>query len=175
LQYHELKLIKTLTEDIRKLVGMNDEVVGGRFVVHEHYAKNLHYDFRLELDGTLKSWAIPKGPSMDPNIRRLAIPVADHSLSYINFEGIIPKGSYGAGLVSIWDKGIFDLISRTESTTVVFLRGSKLKGEFSIKQFGKSYVMTKSFDDYAKPAWKISPNISKKDASEKITAFNSKS
>ncbi len=76
---------------------------------------------------------------MDPNIRRLAIPVADHSLSYINFEGIIPKGSYGAGLVSIWDNGIFDLISRTQSTIVVFLSGSKLKGEFSIKQFGPDY------------------------------------
>jgi hypothetical protein len=112
---------------------------------------------------------------MDPNIKRLAIPVADHSLSYINFEGIIPKESYGAGLVSIWDKGTFDLISRTQSTIVVFLSGSKLKGEFSIKQFGKSSVMIKSFGDYAKLGWKISPNVSKEDALEKIKAFNSKS
>ncbi|MBS7643849.1 hypothetical protein KEJ26_04680 [Candidatus Bathyarchaeota archaeon] len=105
-----------------------------RFVVQEHHATRLHWDFRLEMDGVLKSWAIPKGPPTKPNIKRLAVPVKDHPLDYINFEGVIPEGEYGAGTVKIWDSGTYELESRTSSKIIFKLHGDKMRGRYVLIQ-----------------------------------------
>lgn len=102
------------------------------YVVQKHAAKHLHYDLRLEMDGVLKSWAVPKEPSGDPATRRLAVSVEDHQLGYEDFEGEIPKGQYGAGKVEIWDKGTFEIIERNPHKIVVKLKGSKLTGIYCL-------------------------------------------
>ena len=104
----------------------------GVYVIHKHFAKHLHWDLRLELDGVLKSWAIPKEPSSNPKVRRLAIQVDDHELSYAEFEGEIPEGEYGAGTVQIWDKGTYSLIDRKDYKWIVDIKGKKLKGQYVI-------------------------------------------
>ena len=106
-----------------------------RFVVHEHKARQLHWDLRLQMDGVLKSWAVPKEPPIKPGLKRLAIQVEDHAPDYISFEGAIPEGEYGAGTVSIWDSGFFRLESRTVSKLVFRLFGSKLKGDYVLLRF----------------------------------------
>lgn len=101
-----------------------------RFVIQEHHASHLHWDFRLEMNGVLKSWAIPKTPPRIKNIKRLAIQVEDHSLNYADFEGEIPKGQYGAGKVKIWDKGTYNLIKKDKEKIEFELFGKKLKGKY---------------------------------------------
>src|SRR2546428_6624201 len=106
-----------------------------RFLVQEHHARRLHWDFRLELDGVLKSWAVPKGPPTEPGIKRLAVQVPDHPLSYFDFEGTIPEGEYGAGTVKVWDKGTYILELREPRKYHVPLKGKKLKGNYRLINF----------------------------------------
>jgi DNA ligase D-like protein (predicted 3'-phosphoesterase) len=103
-----------------------------RFVVQEHYARSHHFDFRLELDGVLKSWAVPKGISSRAGERRLAVAVEDHDVDYIDFEGEIEEGSYGAGPVTIWDRGTYELVDRKPYKLVFNLEGAKLRGSYVI-------------------------------------------
>ncbi|MEM2584436.1 MAG: DNA polymerase ligase N-terminal domain-containing protein, partial [Thermoproteota archaeon] len=100
------------------------------YVIQKHEATHLHYDLRLEMDGVLKSWAIPKEPENRPGVRRLAIQVEDHPLEYADFEGIIPEGYYGAGKVEKWDFGDYELIKKTEKSFEVEIRGERLRGRF---------------------------------------------
>lgn len=121
-------------------------VIGGEkgfckpiFVVQRHDATNLHYDFRLEMDGVLKSWAVPKEPPKNAGTKRLAIETEDHPLGYADFEGEIPEGEYGAGKVEIWDKGTFELLKRNEKEITVILEGEVLKGDYVLikTKYGK--------------------------------------
>jgi len=136
------------------------------FVVQRHHASHLHYDFRLELDGVLKSWAVPKGPSMNPDDKRLAMMVEDHPYDYKNFEGIIPNGNYGAGVVLVWDEGTYEsladdrkddiktLHAGLKSGNLKFrLKGKILKGEFALVKLhtaeDNSWLLIKHRDEYA--------------------------
>ena len=104
-----------------------------RFVIQKHHATRLHYDFRLEMDGVLKSWAVPKGVPETQGIKRLAVEVEDHQLDYIDFEGEIEEGSYGAGKVEIWDNGTYILEEDVKGKKIVFaLQGKKLKGNYAL-------------------------------------------
>jgi len=130
-----------------------------RFVVHEHHATHLHYDFRLEINGVLRSWAIPKGPSMNPAEKRLAIQVEDHPLVYIDFEGIIPQGHYGAGTVVIWDSGSFT-IDEQNNRLSFSLNGKKLKGNFTLVHLkgggkGNEWLLIKQKDTFARQDWNL--------------------
>ncbi len=108
------------------------------FVIQKHYATHLHYDFRLEMNGILKSWALPKIPPRNPGIKRLAIQTEDHDIDYANFEGIIPEGQYGAGKVEIWDKGKVSFESIKENKIVFELKGKKLKGKYVLVRMKNS-------------------------------------
>ena len=133
------------------------------FVVQKHDARRLHFDFRLEAEGVLKSWAVPKGPSLNPKDKRLAVQVEDHPLSYARFEGTIPQGEYGAGTVEIWDTGTYtyidekypDMTTALEQGLVEFeLHGRKLKGRFTLVRTnmdGKDtdWLLMKKEDEWA--------------------------
>jgi bifunctional non-homologous end joining protein LigD len=151
------------------------------FVVQKHKATSLHYDFRLEIGGSMPSWSIPRGPSLDSNVKRLALPTSDHEIEYRHFEGIIPAGGYGAGPVMIWDEGTYNLevevargvrkevTNRTEAETVARkslrdgnlkfrLYGKKLQGSFALirtKGFGgkESWLLIKHRDQYSKEGY----------------------
>ena len=140
-----------------------------RFVIQKHEATRLHYDFRLEADGVLKSWAVPKGPSKDPADKRLAMHVEDHPMDYRDFEGIIPKGNYGAGEVIVWDNGTYQLAEGEDPATEIgagkikfVLSGKKLKGEWTLVKIrgrgddsGDPWLMIKDHDEYVDPKYDI--------------------
>lgn len=105
---------------------------GNVYVIHKHDASHLHYDLRLEMDGALRSWAIPKEPPLEPGAKRLAVQVEDHSLEYATFEGTIPEGEYGAGTVEIWDKGTYRLVDKKEGTVIVDIDGERLRGVYAL-------------------------------------------
>jgi len=117
-----------------------------RFVIQRHNATRLHYDFRLEMDGVLKSWAVPKEPPIETGVKRLAVEVEDHEVSYISFEGTIPEGGYGAGTVEIWDKGMYTLKHRGKDKIVFTLHGQKLNGDYTLIRFkeDKNWLLLKN-------------------------------
>ena len=141
------------------------------FVVQKHDATRLHYDFRLEMNGVLASWAVPKGPSLNPAVKRLAIRTEDHPIEYADFEGLIPEGQYGAGTVMVWDKGTYDpedelspeqQLARGEVKVV--LHGKKLRGGLVLVYPGRRlaepgektrWLLIKRRDEYADPSWQI--------------------
>ncbi len=120
-----------------------------RFVVQEHHATRLHWDFRLEMDGVLKSWAVPKGPPEEPGVKRLAVAVDDHPLDYIDFHGVIEEG-YGAGTVEIWDAGTYELSRREEKFLEFHLAGTRLTGRYKMiftgYSGGKGWLLVKGRD-----------------------------
>ena len=138
-----------------------------RFVIQRHHASHIHYDFRLEMGGVLISWAVPKGPSLNPAVKRLAMLVEDHPVSYIDFEGTIPKGNYGAGTVEVWDHGQYTPVDEKGNVIIeknaldafkkgnlkFELKGKKLQGGFALvalkKDDGKSWLLIKHRDAHA--------------------------
>jgi DNA ligase D-like protein (predicted 3'-phosphoesterase) len=137
------------------------------FVVQKHQATNLHYDFRLEIGGSLKSWSVPKGPSTDPSVKRMAIPTEDHPLEYADFEGTIPEGEYGGGTVMVWDRGTFKNIKADKEgrelsllksyelgTLEVDLHGEKIYGGYALVRMNSgemkgNWLLIKTNDDRA--------------------------
>jgi bifunctional non-homologous end joining protein LigD len=156
------------------------------FVIQEHHATRLHFDFRLEMEGVLRSWAVPKGPSMNPNDKRLAMMVEDHPIEYGSFAGSIPEGNYGAGEVRIWDKGWYEVLGddspekQVKNEKIIFvMHGKKLKGEFHLFRMKGSreenaWLLFKAKDKYADTKWKMEQILDYGSRKEKPEGLTSK-
>jgi len=149
------------------------------FVVQRHAASRLHYDFRLEMEGVLKSWAVPKGPSLNPDDKRLAMMVEDHPYDYKDFEGNIPEGNYGAGQVEVWDSGTYEPLDETsklsdekellkelkDGSLKFILHGKKLKGEFALVKMknaeNNAWLLIKHKDKFAEEEYDAEENVAK--------------
>jgi bifunctional non-homologous end joining protein LigD len=163
-KYKEKRDFKKTSEPKGKTEKAKDNLI---FVVQKHDATTLHYDFRLELDGVLKSWAVPKGPSLNPKEKRLAMMVEDHPFDYKDFEGVIPKGNYGAGEVIVWDKGTYHSIETDDKKKSIpllrqglekgdlkfTLHGKKLNGQFALVNMKRpkqnAWLLIKKKDEFA--------------------------
>ncbi|MEJ0033525.1 MAG: DNA polymerase ligase N-terminal domain-containing protein [Bacteroidota bacterium] len=178
----EYRKKRTLTKTPEPAGGKADRQVL-RFVVQKHAASHLHYDFRLEMNGVLKSWAVPKEPTMDPKVKRLAVHVEDHPYDYRTFEGVIPKGNYGAGTVEIWDEGTYnsvndldskksedaDLQKQLDSGKIHFiLHGEKLTGEFVLIRTSKNWLLMKVKSTKKKTIDRSAISLSKKPSKNKL-------
>lgn len=175
-KYHEKRNFKISPEpqgtskDHRQEKAKSDLI----FVVQKHRASQLHYDFRLEYNGTLLSWAVPKGPTLDPSVKRLAMQVEDHPIDYAKFEGVIPKGEYGGGTVMVWDIGTWtpeqrDVEAALKKGDLKFtLHGKKLHGSWVL-------VRTRGFGGSSKPTWLLIKHRDKYGSDADITATKPKS
>ncbi|BEV04646.1 DNA polymerase ligase N-terminal domain-containing protein [Chryseobacterium gambrini] len=181
--YNEKRKFDETSEPKGKTKKSKDQLI---FVIQRHAASRLHYDFRLEMDGVLKSWAVPKGPSLDPKDKRLAMMVEDHPYDYKDFEGNIPEGNYGAGQVEIWDSGTYEpldnnsklsdekeLLNELKAGSLKFiLHGKKLKGEFALVKMKNteenSWLLIKHKDDFAESDYDAEENTAK---NSQVTKF----
>ncbi|WP_080776689.1 DNA polymerase ligase N-terminal domain-containing protein [Chryseobacterium phocaeense] len=174
--YNEKRRFNETTEPEGKTKKSKDKLI---FVIQRHAASRLHYDFRLEMDGVLKSWAVPKGPSLDPKDKRLAMMVEDHPYDYKDFEGNIPEGNYGAGQVEVWDSGTYEPLEETKlnhekellkelhaGSLKFILHGKKLKGEFALVKMknteDNAWLLIKHKDDFAESPYDAEENTSPK-------------
>jgi len=181
--YNEKRRFDETSEPKGKTKKSKDKLI---FVVQRHAASRLHYDFRLEMEGALKSWAVPKGPSLDPKDKRLAMEVEDHPYDYKDFEGNIPEGNYGAGQVEVWDSGTYEpldntsklsdekeLLKELKAGSIKFiLHGKKLKGEFALVKMknaeNNAWLLIKHKDEFAEENYDAEENTSKNSA---VTKF----
>ncbi|WP_077418850.1 DNA polymerase ligase N-terminal domain-containing protein [Chryseobacterium sp. JV274] len=175
--YNEKRKFDETSEPKGKTKKSKDKLI---FVIQRHAASRLHYDFRLEMEGVLKSWAVPKGPSLDPKDKRLAMMVEDHPYDYKDFEGNIPEGNYGAGQVEVWDSGIYEpleentklsdekeLLKELHAGSLKFiLHGKKLKGEFALVKMkntdDNAWLLIKHKDEFAESPYDAEENTSPK-------------
>ncbi|MCT2562371.1 DNA polymerase ligase N-terminal domain-containing protein [Chryseobacterium herbae] len=175
--YQNKRKFDETTEPEGKTKKSKDQLI---FVIQRHAASRLHYDFRLEMDGVLKSWAVPKGPSLDPKDKRLAMMVEDHPYDYKDFEGNIPEGNYGAGQVEVWDSGTYEplekdsklsdekeLLKELRAGSLKFiLHGKKLKGEFALVKMKNSeenaWLLIKHKDQFEESPYDVEENTSPK-------------
>lgn len=153
-EYHKKRNFKVTAEPY----GRAGRRTRGIYMIQKHAASHLHYDFRLELAGFLKSWAIPKGPSLDPHIKRLAVHVEDHPIQYATFQGTIPKGHYGGGTVMLWDQGKWECLDANanlaykKGNMTIELHGKRLRGKWKLvrTRIPKNWLLIKITDMYAR-------------------------